>query len=235
MLMSKRVCKRPDISGAGYISALRFRSLNSLYDFILRWTMRESVFKLQLVKQARIERGHRVLDLGCGTATLTLFIKRTHPEADVVGLDGDPDILRIARAKALDANLDVDVDLVQGLAHDLPYPENSFDRVVSSLLFHHLTREDKVRALREAFRVLRPGGGLHIADWGKPGNVFLRCAFLLVQLLDGFETTADNVDGLFPGLCTAAGFEDVHELGRHHTVFGTMCFLAARKPTPKNE
>jgi ubiquinone/menaquinone biosynthesis C-methylase UbiE len=60
--------------------------------------MRESRFKRQLVSQAKIEKGHRVLDLGCGTGTLTILIKQTHPEAAVVGLDGDAKVLEITRA-----------------------------------------------------------------------------------------------------------------------------------------
>jgi ubiquinone/menaquinone biosynthesis C-methylase UbiE len=86
------------------------------------------------------------------------------------------------------------------MAFELPYPDASFDRVISSLLFHHLTRENKERTLREVFRVLRPGEELHVADWGKAQNWPMRVAFLLVQMLDGFETTADNVNGLLPEL-----------------------------------
>lgn len=61
---------------------------------------RESTFKPKLVEQARIEKGQRVLDLGCGTATLSILIKKTNPEAEVVGLDADPKILDIAKSKA---------------------------------------------------------------------------------------------------------------------------------------
>lgn len=216
-----------------FISALRFDWLTPLYDPLVRWTLRESTFKRKLLEQARIERGHRVLDLGCGTGTLALLIKKTHPDSDVVGLDGDPRALEIARAKTTRAGVQVGLD--RGMCFELPYPDDSFDRVLSSLLFHHLNRENKLRTLRDVFRVLRPGGELHIADWGTPGNLLLRGAFLLVQLLDGFETTADNVAGILPRLCTAAGFEDVQELGHHHTSFGTIRFVDARKPRPKTE
>jgi ubiquinone/menaquinone biosynthesis C-methylase UbiE len=57
--------------------------------------MRESTVKRHLVVQAEIERHHRVLDLGCGTASLTLLIKKTHAEAEVVALDGDPKVLEL--------------------------------------------------------------------------------------------------------------------------------------------
>ena len=213
---------------APYIPALGFHWLTPLYDPLLRWTLRESVFKCRLVEQARIEGGHRVLDLGCGTGTLTLLIKRLHPGAEVFGLDGDAKVLQVAEVKAAKAGLEV--TFVRGIAFDLPYADNSFERVLSSLLFHHLTRENKVRALREAFRVLRPGGQLHIADWGRPQNGFMRGAFLLVQMLDGFRTTADNVAGMLPHLFGEAGFVDVEQTTRYGTILGTLALYQAKKP-----
>lgn len=122
------------------------------------------------------------------------------------------------------------ITLDHGLAYELPYPDNSFDRVVSSLLFHYLTRENKVRTLREALQVLRRVGELHVADWGKAQNKLMRMAFLLVQMLDGFKTTTDNVKGLLPHLFRAAGFKDAQELARHMTIVGTLSLYRARKP-----
>jgi ubiquinone/menaquinone biosynthesis C-methylase UbiE len=211
-----------------YIPALKYDWLTSLYDPLLRWTMRESTFKKQLVEQAQIATGHRALDLGCGTGTLTLLIKSHHPKAQVIGLDADPKVLEIARAKA--ARTGLDITLGHGMAFELPYPGNSFDRVVSSLLFHHLKRENKVRTLKEVFRVLRPGGELHVADWGKAQNGLMRMAFLLVQMLDGFSTTSDNVSGLLPELFRAAGFEGVQETAQYATIVGTLSLYRARKP-----
>ncbi|URD53439.1 class I SAM-dependent methyltransferase [Chroococcidiopsis sp. CCNUC1] len=210
-----------------YIPALKYDWLTPLYDPLLKWTMGEFAFKRQLVRQAGIEKGNRVLDLGCGTATLTLLIKKTHPEAKVVGLDGDLKVLEIAKAKAVKTGLKIALD--RGMAFELPYPDNSFDRVLSSLVFHHLTRDNKVRTLKEVFRVLKPGGELHVADWGKPQNTLMRVAFLLVQMLDGFNTTADSVKGLLPELFSQAGFEDTQQTDRHITLFGTLALYRARK------
>lgn len=211
-----------------YIPALRFRRLTALYDPLLRLTMREATFKRRLFERAAIAPGERVLDLGAGTGTLTLMVKRVQPEADVVGLDGDEAVLAIARAKAAAAGLAVRFE--HGLVGSLPYPDGSFDRILSSLLFHHLSRQEKERALDEAFRVLRPGGELHVADWGKPANPLLRVLFVLVQLLDGFATTADNARGLLPDLIAAAGFTDVRQTGHIPTVFGSLVLLRAAKP-----
>src|SRR5438093_7602838 len=96
----------------------------------------------------------QILDLGCGTGTLTLQIKRAFPHAEVRGIDGDPKILKIARAKTQRAGLEIALD--EGMAFALPYPDATFDRVVSSLVLHHLTAGDKRRSCAEVFRVLRP-------------------------------------------------------------------------------
>ena len=83
-----------------YIPALRFKWLTPFYDPLLKWGMREENFKRRLVAQANIRPGSRVLDLGCGTGTLTILVKRIIPEAEVTGLDGDPAVLQIAGQKA---------------------------------------------------------------------------------------------------------------------------------------
>lgn len=211
-----------------YIPALSYDGLTPLYDSLIRWTTPEQAFKRRLIEQARIMRNHRVLDLGCGTATLTLLIKETHPEAAVVGLDGDPKILEIAGRKARQAGLDITFD--QGMSFDLPYPGGSFDRVLTSLVIHHLTHENKVRTFNEAHRVLRDGGELHIADFGKPHNALMSAVSLPWRIFDGMETTSDNVKGLLPEMMRRAGFIDVHESARYMTLFGTLSLHIARKP-----
>lgn len=213
---------------ANYIPALRYEWLTGFYDTVMEGMMRETEFKQALVRQAQVVKGERVLDLGCGTATLTLLVKQAHPEAEVTGLDGDPKALGIARDKVARSGLTITLD--EGMAFNLPYPDNSFDRVFSGLLFHHLTRTDKERTLKEVYRVLRPGGELHVADWGKAGNALMRLAFYLVQLLDGFKTTTDNVNGLLPEFFNKAGLQEVRETARYATMFGTMALYRARKP-----
>jgi len=202
--------------------------LTALYDPLLQVTLREYTFKLRLIEQAGVRQGYNILDLGCGTATLTLLIKKLHPDTQVVGLDADPKALKIAQSKAAQSKLDVGLDL--GVSMRLPYPDGYFDRVLSSLFFHHLTTEDKRRTLGEIFRVLRPQGEVHVADWGKAQNRVMRAAFLLVQMLDGFETTSGNVRGELPEAFRNAGFKEVHETFRYTTVFGTLSLYQARKP-----
>ena len=103
-----------------YIPALIYGWLTALYDPLLYWMLRESTFKRCLVEQSGIERGHRVLDLGCGTGTLTLLTKQIHPEAGVVGLDGDPKVLATARAYVTKSGLDITLGSWYGFRTAVP-------------------------------------------------------------------------------------------------------------------
>lgn len=203
-----------------YIPALSYDWLTGFYDPVVALTTRENAFKNALADQAGIAAGHRTLDLGCGTATLSILLKQKQPNAVIVGIDGDAKILQIARKKAHKAGVDITFD--EGMSFDLPYEDESFDRIVSSLFFHHLSRESKLETLREVNRVLKPDGEFHVADWGLPTSRLMRGASYLIQFLDGFETTADNFNGLLPRLITDAGFSLVEETVHFNSVFGTI-------------
>lgn len=204
----------------GHVPALRFNWLTGFYDRLIAATMPEKAFKTVLVRQAGIRSGDRVLDFGTGTATLSILIAEQHPDAEVTGVDVDEKVLSIARRKVAESR--AAVRLVRYGGNKLPFELGSFERAVSSLVFHHLTRSQRQQALRELNRVLVPGGEVHIADWGKPANGLQRLLFYLVQLLDGFETTADSVRGVLPELLYEADFDNVEETGSFKTVFGTL-------------
>jgi ubiquinone/menaquinone biosynthesis C-methylase UbiE len=210
-----------------YVPALGYHWLTRFYDPLVRRAFHESAFQRRLIEQAAIGPNHRVLDLGCGTATLALLILQIQPQAFVVGLDRDQEILNIAKGKAAHAGLDLALHC--GMAFQLPYASDCFDRVLSSLLFHHLPPAEKRRTLSEVWRVLRPGGELHFADWGKAEDWRMRTAFLLVQLLDGFKNTSENVNGKLPELLNGAGFVDVCETERLRTILGNLTLVRARK------
>jgi ubiquinone/menaquinone biosynthesis C-methylase UbiE len=218
---------KPISTTTDHVPALRFDWLTGFYDRLIAATMPEKAFKMALVRQAGIRPGDRVLDFGTGTATLSILLAEQHPDADVTGVDVDEKVLTIARRKVAESR--AAVRLVRYSGEKLPFESRSFDRAVSSLVFHHLTRTQRQRALRELNRVLAPGGEIHIADWGKPASGLQRRLFYLVQLLDGFETTADSVRGILPELLYEAGFDNVEETGKYKTVFGTLRMWRAVK------
>ena len=219
-----------DHSEARYVPAAGRRAFTRLYDPVLALTMRERTFRGRLMEQVLDgwpASGSRVVDVGCGTGTFAIALAATMPGSEVIGVDGDPQILALAQQKP-------GADRVawsEGLATSLPVPDESADRVVMSLLLHHLAPAAKRQALLEALRVLRAGGRLHIADWGRPHGPLMRVAFLLsVQLVDGLEGTRDHAAGLIPQLVADAGFEGVARRDRLRTAWGTLEMLAAVKP-----
>ena len=211
-----------------YVPALRFNWLTPYYDAVVGTTTRERAVKQALIQQAGIRAGQQVLDLASGTGTLAIWVKQCQPVATVTGVDGDPVILSIARRKAQKANVVVQFD--HALSHSLPYPAAHFDRVLSSLFFHHLSWADKQRTAQELFRVLKPGAELHVADWGYPTNALMRALFLPVQLLDGFKNTQDNVSGRLIELFEQAGFTEVAQRRTFSTICGTMALFSAVRP-----
>ena len=217
----------------GYIPALRFHWLTPAYDAVVRLTTRERRFKRTLIEQAGLSQGQRVLDLACGSGTLAILVKRRFPDIEMLGIDGDPAILARARRKALSAGTDIGFEL--GFSHELPFPDGHFDCVMSSLFFHHLGYEDKGRAIREILRVLKPGGQVHVADWGRPANGAMRLLYLPIQWLDGFANTQENADGKLMPLFESIGFVNVHEHDHFNTLFGTLrLFGAAKTSAPRS-
>lgn len=209
-----------------YIPAARWRVFSRVYDPVLALTMREGRFRKAMRErvEAALSRNGRVLDVGCGTGTFAISVAASRPDAEVIGIDGDPEILALARAKAgADA-----VEWREGLAGALPFEEGSVDVVTSCLVLHHLLPEQKREAMTEVRRVLKPGGDFVLTDWGRPHDPVMSAAFWVSQAIDGFDRTADHRAGRLPQLLEGAGFGEVERYDRLRTVAGSLDLLAAR-------
>ena len=133
-------------SAEGYIGPMGHTSRLDLYDPGVRLALRERRFKRRLLAMAKLRPGFRVLDLGCGTGTLAIFAVRAEPQAHVVGIDGFPAAIEIARRKA--ARTGVAVEFHLGLAQQLPYRNGCFDRVLSTLFFQEILQSWKFFPIR---------------------------------------------------------------------------------------
>jgi ubiquinone/menaquinone biosynthesis C-methylase UbiE len=208
-----------------YVPALGLQALTGLYDTVLALTLRERRWRPRLCDRiaAHVPRGGRIVDVGAGTGTLAIAIAARRPDAQVIAVDGDPGVLRLAQRKPGAER----VTWRHGLAGELDVEAASADAVVMSLLLHHLAPGAKHRALTAARRVLRPEGRLHVADWGRPHDPVMRAAFAVVQLIDGREGTRDHAAGRLPGFLAQAGFPRVERYGRLRTGFGSLELIEA--------
>jgi len=210
-----------------YIPALKYELLTPFYDFVVSTLLPERKIKNLLIDQANFAPESRVLDFGCGTLTLVLMAKDRFPKAEFFAADVDKKILSIAKKKMNEANKSVTILHLEG--QTLPFEDNYFDSVISSLVFHHLTKEQKINSFKEIYRVLKPSGKLHILDWGKAKNFFMRVAFLAVQIVDGFNTTTDIWKGLLPDYMKQVGFVEVAETKTFSTVLGNLSLYMSVK------
>jgi ubiquinone/menaquinone biosynthesis C-methylase UbiE len=168
-----------------------------LYDPLVKLLGGDKV-RRTLLDQAALQPNYRVLDVGCGTGTLAVLIKQQYPKVEVVGLDPDPKALVRARRKAERA--EVSVRFEQGFSDELPFPDASFHRVFSSFMFHHVPVDVREKTLREAQRVLVPGGSLHMVDFDPSKSQGLLARHLASHHLK------ENSETRLLGLMRRAGF-----------------------------
>jgi ubiquinone/menaquinone biosynthesis C-methylase UbiE len=204
-----------------YLPAAGHDWLLPVYDPVVRLLGGDAA-RRALIEQAELESGHRVLEIGCGTGTLTVMIKHGYPGVEVAGIDPDPRALERARRKAARDSALIRFD--QGFADDLPYPERSFDRVFSSFMYHHLPSDEKPKMLQEARRVLKPGGELHMVDF--EGSEDGRQGFL-ARLFHSNERLQENSPVRVLAIMRQAGFHDADKLGRRRLLFGTIEYYRA--------
>jgi ubiquinone/menaquinone biosynthesis C-methylase UbiE len=177
--------------------------------------------------QAALPAAHRVLDLGCGTGTLALLIKRLHPGIQIVGLDPDPRALARARRKAAGAAADIRFD--QGYADNLPYPDASFDRVFSSFMFHHVSPDQRENTLREARRVLAPGASLHMVDFAPSEG---ETHGWRSHFVDSSPVLKDKAERRVLALMGHAGFTDAKKVKSGTILLGLLRILYYQASVP---
>ncbi len=202
----------------------------------------------RVAELADVGAGQAVVDVGCGTANLSLTVLAAQPGALVTGLDPDGQALRRAVRKARRRGLPL--TLVQGYADRIPSEDASLDHVISSLALHHVDDEGRTGFAREALRVLRPGGTVTIADFAGPASHgehggssergqgkehgLIHALRHLPRL--GRSRVArspvvarDHGDDLV-ALLAGAGFGDAREVAHAHLRFGRVTFVQATRP-----
>jgi ubiquinone/menaquinone biosynthesis C-methylase UbiE len=171
----------------------------------------------QLVDQARLQPKQRVLDVGCGTGTLLVLLKRRYPEIEAIGIDPDPRALERAKRKARRAQ--VRVHFERGFADSLACETASFDRVLSSFMFHHLEGDAKLATLRQVQRVLKPYGCFEMVDFAGGERAE---SLGLHHWVHSHARLADNDRQRVIALMAEAGLRDPRVVDERVTWFGTI-------------
>jgi ubiquinone/menaquinone biosynthesis C-methylase UbiE len=203
-----------------YLPAAGHDALLPTYDLISRLLGMKKV-QDALLAQAELADCRRILEIGCGTGNLTIRAKRSHPHLEVIGCDPDPRALDRARRKTDEIRFE------QGYAERLPYPDGEFDRVLSSMMLHHIRDGAKTAAAAEMFRVLRPGGRLHLVDIG--GDATTDHGLLARRIRRSPHATG-NLGDAIPRLLRAAGFDCTEVASHQQRVVGRLTYYRATRP-----
>jgi ubiquinone/menaquinone biosynthesis C-methylase UbiE len=124
---------------------------------------REKKLRQTTINLSRLKPGDKVLEIGCGTGTLTMAAKaRVGPFGEAAGIDIAPEMVAVASRKA--ARKGVDISFREGSIAGIPYPDNHFDAVMCSFMIFHMPEEVREKGFTEIYRVLKPGGHLFILD-----------------------------------------------------------------------
>lgn len=194
------------------------------YDPIMRLFGFQTALR-RLLDQAALQPGCAVLDVGCGTGTLAVLIGRLHPTVDVIGVDPDPKA--IARAARKAARAGVSARFERAFADALPFADGAFDRVFSSMMLHHVRKEDKAGVLADIRRVLKPGGRLEFLDLAGGSHG------MLARLIHGAHVSADpDPDDRLITRMRETGFVDAKRIAVQGTIVGPIVFYQASAPGP---
>ena len=180
---------------------------------------------MKLIGQADLADGRRVLEIGCGTGNLTIRAKRGS-SLGFEAIGSDPDPLALDRAQRKAGQLS-EIRFESGYAQRLPYADGEFDRVLSSMMLHHVDSKAKSAAAEEIFRVLRPGGRLHLVDMG--GDMTARDGLSARFVLHSAHA-AGNLGDAIPRALRTAGFECAEIATHKHRFVGRLTYYRAVCP-----
>lgn len=190
--------------------------------------------KREIVKNY-ITVGDKVLEIGCGTGTLAVLC--AEKSALVTGFDVSLGMLDIARKKIEESNLTDRIELkhMGAVEMDKAFDDETFHKIVSTLFLSELYSDEQKYVLREAYRVLKPGGLIIIADEIKPQSLAKRILQLLIRIpLVAItyiltQTSTRPLKGI-ENLLAEAGFEIIYQKKSRLDFFG---LYVARKGYPK--
>ena len=203
-----------------YIPPVTWPVLTPLYDFFCVVGGFGSRFRGKVLDAVELRDGMTVADIGCGTGVFLKIAKQKYPRIRYVGLDPDTQALGIAERRFAKAG--ASVEFKEAFAESLPLADQSVDVCFSTLALHHMPDGIKRDAIKEAYRVLKNGGKMIVADFGETKSTLFRKVLFFEKL----EYIEGNFKGVIPRYLNDAGFKDIKVVGRH---FPGIDVVAAEK------
>ena len=189
---------------------------------------RERTLREMTVSLAQVEPGDCVLEVGCGTGTLTLAAKRQAGQSgQVFGIDIIPGMIERSQRKAAQANVDATFQL--GSIDDIPFPADQFDVVMCSFMIFHMSEMVRRKGITEIYRVLKPQGRLLVLDLALPTDPLPRA---IAKALFGGMLQHDLRE-LLP-LMESSGFSDIEIAPAKFRVLGLSVLAFVRGSVLKN-
>ena len=187
---------------------LSLNGFSRYYDLVT--PAERSRFRRKQIQLGGIRAGERVLDVGCGTGSLSMLSGIAVGEnGAAAGIDIAPNMISAARRKAERAGLKIDFRVAS--VDELPYPDCSFDVVTSTMMFHHLPVRIKERGLKEIHRVLKADGRFFLCDFLTPHPL---TAPLMLLMFLWIPSTRYQLFGRLPGLIRECGFASPQRVAR---------------------
>ena len=202
-------------------------TLTDLSERLVQWASPERAYVAELLRHVSLKSGDRLLDVGCGSGDLLASAAMREPGAILVGLDPNEDALELASHK-IQGTIHA-AELYQGVAETLPFDDESFDIVCATRVLARLDARTRARALRECWRVLRPGGRLVVADWAQePYGIEALVTYPWRRVRDAFFP--DSGTPTIAEAISIARFHPAEPRWRFRTAVGVLEMLEAFKP-----
>src|SRR3989344_2684555 len=205
-----------------HIPPLRFNFLTKFFDSFLRICMKEYKIKNEFINLAKIKKNDKILDLGCCTGTLLKILAKKKKTTKIYGIDINISALKIAKNKLI--NTKTILKKYNGIK--IPFEDNFFDTIFSSLVIHHIPKKDRVLIFFEIKRVLKEDGNLFILDFGKQQNIYGKLITSIIKLIEPIE---DNLKGKIPFYLKQTKFKGIKGHKHYKTLFGELTIYSGKK------
>lgn len=209
-----------------FIPALGFNFLTNYYDLAIRILIPRK-FRQILVDHICPKSTDKIIDFGCGTGEIAILIKKVSPKTTLIGIDIDPEILKIAFQKI--KKIGAEIKLVQSNNNILPLTSNYYDKISSCLVFCNLNDANKMNLLAELYRVLKKGGKIFICDWGYEKIKIKRMLCRTIFRLTPFKKISIKSRTPLLIFLEQSGFINIKEMGFMKTITGTLYYYNAEK------